>query len=119
MICLEGTGALSHVSVRNQPDIFNEPCVFSAICVKGEENIARVLEGPLPSWKFFGRPGTGRGSRGKTYGLPRFAKAAFGYADGTFEISISDRSSADIPLSNTGQPFTYCILDKLSHAVYT
>lgn len=77
MICLEGTGALSHVSVRNQPDIFNEPCVFSAICVKGEDNIARVLEGPLPTWKFFGSPETGRGSRGKTYGLPRFAKATF------------------------------------------
>ena len=27
MICLEGTGALSHVSLRNHPDVFNEPCV--------------------------------------------------------------------------------------------
>ena len=32
MICLEGTGALSHVSLRNKPDVFNEPCVFAAIC---------------------------------------------------------------------------------------
>jgi len=77
MICLEGTGALSHVSVRNQPDVFNEPCVFSAICVKGKENVARVLEGPVPSWKFFGAPRTGRGLRGTTYGLPRFVKATF------------------------------------------
>ncbi len=77
MICLEGTGTLSHVSVRNKPGIFNEPCVFSAICIKGKKNIARVLEGPVPSWKFFGMPGTGRGSRGKTFGLPRFAKATF------------------------------------------
>ncbi len=77
MICIEGTGAISHVSVRNKPDILNEPMIFSAICVKGKENIARVLEGPVPTWKFFGRAGTGRGSKGKTYGLPRFDKATF------------------------------------------
>lgn len=34
MIYLEGTGALSHVSIRNSPDVFNEPCMFSALCVK-------------------------------------------------------------------------------------
>ena len=77
MICLEGTGTLSHVSLRNKPDVFNEPCVFSAICIKGKKNIARVLEGPVPSWKIFGSPGSGNGLRGRTYGLPRFARAAF------------------------------------------
>lgn len=35
MVCLEGTGALSHVSLRNHPDVFNEPMVFAAVCVKG------------------------------------------------------------------------------------
>jgi len=29
MICLEGTGALSHVSLRHTPDVFNEPLMFS------------------------------------------------------------------------------------------
>src|SRR5204862_4949004 len=29
MICLEGTGALSHLSLRNRPDVYNEPCVFA------------------------------------------------------------------------------------------
>ena len=33
MLCLEGTGALSHVSLRNKPDVFNEPCVFAAVSV--------------------------------------------------------------------------------------
>ena len=33
MICLEGTGALSHVSLRHQPDMFNEPAAYSAICI--------------------------------------------------------------------------------------
>ncbi len=36
MICLEGTGALSHVSLRNKPEVFNEPCMFAAIAVKGK-----------------------------------------------------------------------------------
>src|ERR1041384_4377857 len=29
MLCLEGTGALSHVSFRNKPDVFNEPLMFA------------------------------------------------------------------------------------------
>lgn len=74
MICLEGTGALSHLSVRNKPDILNEPCVFSAVTVN---SVARVLEGPVPDWKVFGRPGSGNGAGGTTYGLPRFACASF------------------------------------------
>ena len=77
MICLEGTGALSHVSLRNQPEVFNEPCVFAAISVKGKRPAARVLEGPVPARKLFGAPGTGNGAGGTTYGLPRFANATF------------------------------------------
>jgi uncharacterized protein (DUF608 family) len=79
MICLEGTGALSHVSIRNRPDILNEPLVFSALCIRGETNVARVLEGPVPSWKLFfpwGR-GAGSGGSGKHYGLPHCARAEF------------------------------------------
>ena len=43
MICLEGTGGISHVSVRNKPDIFNEPFMFAAISIMGLENGAKVL----------------------------------------------------------------------------
>src|SRR5213075_606889 len=79
MVCLEGTGALSHVSLRHKPDVFNEPAIFAAVCVKrrGKPNIARVLEGPVPDWKKFGSPGSGNGSGGSTYGLPRFREATF------------------------------------------
>jgi uncharacterized protein (DUF608 family) len=77
MVCLEGTGALSHFSLRGQMDLFNEPQVFSALWVKGNAAGARVLEGPVPHWKIFGPAGTGNGSAGKTYGLPRFADASF------------------------------------------
>jgi hypothetical protein len=47
-ICLEGAGALSHVSIRNRPEIFNEPCIFAAIAIKANPAVARVLEGPVP-----------------------------------------------------------------------
>ena len=77
MMCLEGTGALSHVSLRGKPDVFNEPLMFAALCVKGEENVARVLEGPVPMWKAFGLQGAGNGLGGTDYGLPRFAEATF------------------------------------------
>ena len=77
MICLEGTGSLSNFSIRNKPELFNEPCVFSAICIKSERNIAKVLEGPVPKWKIFGNPGTGNGASGKNYGLPRLSSASF------------------------------------------
>lgn len=90
MICVEGTGALSHVSLRGRPDVFHEPLVFSALCVKGEENVARVLEGPVPSWKVFGPAGTGNGGAGKAYGLPRFAEAVFAACFPFATVALSD-----------------------------
>jgi uncharacterized protein (DUF608 family) len=84
MICLQGTGSLGSVSVRNRPDVEKEPMIFSAIALTGQ-NIARVVEAPVPDFKFFMKsnstgnawmdPGNGRG--GKNYGLPRFASGEF------------------------------------------
>jgi len=113
MICLEGTGMLSHWSLRNRPDIFSEHQVFAAICVKGEKNIARVLEGPVPKWKIFAiHPGTGQfGGPGNglgetTYGLPRFREANF---KARFPFATVTLKDAKIPLrvEITGwSPFT-------------
>jgi hypothetical protein len=50
MFCLEGTGAISHMSIRNRPEIFNEPSLFAAIEVKGFKDGVKVLEGPVPDW---------------------------------------------------------------------
>ena len=78
MLCLEGTGALSHLSVMNKPDIFNEPTVFGALCIKGERNEAKILGGPgsrLESIPVSRKPVTGQ--PGSTYGLPRFRNASF------------------------------------------
>ena len=95
MFCIEGTGAISHVSVRNRMEFFNEPSAFAALCVKGEPNVARVLEGPIPDWKYFGRPGTGNGATGTTYGLPRFGEATFLARFPFATIALADK---DIPL---------------------
>ncbi len=109
MICLEGTGAMSHVSLHNSPEVFNEPVMFAAICVKGGEetsngpagnrshtNVARVLEGPVPDWKKFGLPGSGNGLGDRAYGLPRFREAAFLARFPFGRIELTDR---DVPLS--------------------
>ena len=77
MICLEGGGALSHVSLHHRPQMFNEPCCFAAISIRGRHKIARVIEGPVPSWKIFGLPDTGTGCSGSSFGLPRFNRASF------------------------------------------
>ena len=97
MICLEGTGALSHFSLRNKPEVFNEPCLFSAVSLKvngtssGRRNAARVLEGPVPGWKLFGTPGAGNGASGASYGLPRFADASFKVQFPFATVSLSDK----------------------------
>ena len=95
MICLEGTGALSHVSIRNHPDIFNEPCMFAALALPGATPSARVLEGPVPAHKIFGVPGSGNGLGGTTYGLPRFRKASL---DARFPFGTVDLADDEWPI---------------------
>ncbi|MCP4452887.1 MAG: hypothetical protein GY809_15605, partial [Planctomycetes bacterium] len=93
MICLEGTGAISHVSLRHQMQVFNEPCTFAALCVKGKGGpVAKVLEGQVPGWKIFGRPGTGNGSPHTSYGLPRFLDTSFlaRFPFGTIHLAHGD-----------------------------
>jgi hypothetical protein len=34
MVAMEGTGAISQVSVHHKPDIHNEPQAFAALCVE-------------------------------------------------------------------------------------
>jgi len=95
MFCLEGTGAISHMSVRNSPDIFNEPCMFAAISLKGFENGAKILEGQIPDWKKFGLPGSGNGSGGTSWGFPRFENAKF---LARFPFAYVDIDDKDLPL---------------------
>ena len=78
MLCLQGTGSFGSVSLRNSPDVDNEPSMFSAITVLGKENISRVVEAPVPDPNIFIRiKDSGNGLSGKNYGLPRFSKGEF------------------------------------------
>lgn len=95
MVCLEGTGALSHLSLRHQPDVFNEPVAFGAVCVKGKPNVARLIEGPVPGWKLFGQPSTGNGAHGKHYGLPRFRDVAM---TARFPFATIEMADEAVPL---------------------
>jgi uncharacterized protein (DUF608 family) len=95
MFCLEGTGSISHMSVRNRPEVFNEPGMFAAISVKGLKNGTKVVEGPVPGWKKFGQPESGNGSPGKSYGFPRFKEAKFNARFPFAQIELRDD---DIPL---------------------
>jgi hypothetical protein len=96
MFCLEGSGAISHVSVRNRPEIFNEPGWFAAICIKGQKNKAKILEGPVPDWKKFGLSGSGNGLGGATTGLPHFQKAVF---NTKFPFATIDLTDPELPLT--------------------
>lgn len=95
MLCLEGTGAFSHFSLRNNPAIFNEPMTFAALCVKGRPKGAKVLEGPVPGWKIFGSRGTGNGAAGTSYGFPRFQGVRF---EARFPFATASLEDPDLPL---------------------
>ncbi len=106
MICLEGTGALSHVSLRGQPEVMNEPLMFAALSIKGDAPVARVLEGPVPTWKIFGTTASGNGLGGTDYGLPRFMSANFKARFPFGEVHLSD-SKVPLDVKLTGwSPFT-------------
>lgn len=96
MFCLEGTGAISHMSLRSKPDVFNEPGMFGAISLVGVARGAKIVEGPVPDWKSFGQPNTGNGAGGSIFGLPRFGKASF----------LARFPFATITLEEEGFPFT-------------
>lgn len=103
MICLDGTGSLSHVSLRHRPQIFNEPYIFAAVCVKSPAGkITRVLAGPTPDWKIFFPWGSGLDSAGnggqfnKTYGFPRFRHAAF---DAHFPFGTVSLQDPTVPIT--------------------
>lgn len=95
MFCLEGTGAISHLSVNNRPEIYNTPYAFAAISIKGIENGAKVLESTVPTWKLFGPRGSGNGLGNRSYGLPRFEKGSF---LARFPFGIISLEDKDIPM---------------------
>ena len=91
MFCVEGTGALSNMSLRHRPNVFHEPTMFAAIHVKGFEHGTRILEGPVPEWKKFGAPNSSRGDGG-SWGMPRFKDFSFLSRFPFAEIEMNDQN---------------------------
>ncbi len=95
MICLEGTGALSHVSIHHAPDVTRDANAFGALWVNGALGGARVIEGPVPRWKLYGPRGAANGGPGSLLGLPRFAEAAF---HARFPFGVVDLRDPGMPV---------------------
>lgn len=108
MICMEGTGAISHVSVRNHPDIYNEPSMYAALCIKDDKNnTAKILEGQVPEWKrFSGKPESGQGLWKANYGLPRFESNTFLARFPFATIELEDKNIPFKTSITTWSPFT-------------
>jgi uncharacterized protein (DUF608 family) len=97
MFCVEGTGAISNMSLRHRPDVFHEPTMFAALHLKNMENGTKILEGPVPDWKKFGMPHSALGGGG-TWGLPRFKESSFQARFPFAEIELKDQ---DLPVEVT------------------
>ncbi len=95
MFCVEGTGAVSHMSIRHKPDLWNEPAMFAALHVKGVENGTKVLERDAPDRKKYGMPNSALGYGGATWGLPRFKECSFLARFPFAELQLQDD---DIPM---------------------
>ena len=109
MYCLEGNGSINHLSIRHTLAENFAPFSFAAICVLGdtpENNVARLLEGPVADWKYFGRDDGNGGVSGTTYGFPRFRECSF---QCRFPFGIVDLKDDAVPVNVqiTGwSPFT-------------
>jgi len=95
MFCIEGSGAISHMSVRHRPLLFNEPAMFAAIHIKGLDNGTKIIEGQSPEWKRFGLHGSGNGMGHTSWGLPRFKENTFSARFPFAEVNLKDR---DMPV---------------------
>jgi hypothetical protein len=96
MVCIEGTGAFSHLSIHHAPDVNREAMMFGSLWVKGGPAGARVLEGPVPRWKLYGQNVSAVGGPGRLLGLPRYAEARF---HARFPFAVLDLDDPAVPVS--------------------
>jgi len=108
MFTLQGPGSLGNFSLRNKPEISNEPNLFAALHLKGS-GVTKVLEGQVPKHKIFratgagGGDSSGNGLPGRNYGLPRFSDCSFKAAFPFAEICLQDD---DVPLNISTEGFS-------------
>ncbi|HEY5755885.1 MAG TPA: GH116 family glycosyl hydrolase [Steroidobacter sp.] len=93
MICLQGAGALSNLSIRHAPDIGSEAPMFAAVSVR-QTGFARVLEGPVPAHKRFPSFSLQSDAALRSFwGLPRFRRASFRSSFPFADIILADDDS--------------------------
>lgn len=112
MFGLEGNGMLGSFSLKNKPDVFHQPDLFSAVCIQGDPNRVYVLEGQVQPYKIFGSKaeglaGSGNGAHGRTYGLPRFEHNSFLSRFPFGRVTLTDE---EIPLDVEIEGFSPFIL---------
>ncbi|HMM03164.1 MULTISPECIES: GH116 family glycosyl hydrolase [unclassified Dysgonomonas] len=104
MFCLEGSGAISNMSLRHRPEVFHEPAMFAALHIKDVNNTTKILEGQVPDWKKFGMPLSALGGGG-TWGLPRYKENTFTARFPFAEIELKDdQMPVDVKI-NAWNPF--------------
>lgn len=89
-ICVNGSGGLSGFSIRNRPGVRNNPYIYAAVCIKGEKNKIKVLEGQVPHERTFGMSGAATGLGDMPYGLPRFKECEFSSRFPFANIKLTD-----------------------------
>ncbi len=129
MFNVEGNGSFSAFSLRNAPNVNLNPLVFSALTVKGEKNISRVIEGQVPHYKIFGGGlaplpkksanslTKANGLEGTCFGLARFKNATF---EAKFPFAHVDFEDEKMPLKvalKAWSPFTPPHADDSSYPV--
>lgn len=104
MFCIEGSGAISNMSLRHRPEVFHEPAMFAALHIKDVNNTTKILEGQVPDWKKFGMPLSALGGGG-TWGLPRYKENTFTARFPFAEIELKDdQMPVDVKI-NAWNPF--------------
>ncbi len=110
MVCVAGNGAVTNISVRHKPNLgimSIDYFIFASLCVKGRDgNTARVLEGPVPSWKITGTRDSHSGAWRQPWGLPRCKNTEFEERFPFAVIRMSDQQlGMDVELT-AWSPFT-------------
>ncbi|MCM8789124.1 MAG: GH116 family glycosyl-hydrolase [Candidatus Omnitrophica bacterium] len=112
MMCLDGTGSFSHISLKHKPDLKKYAYIFATLAVNGK--LPRVLEGAVPDWKIFTLPGSGNGLGDTHFGLPRCNVKSFA---AQFPFCFIKLNHPDLPIkiSISGwSPFIPCDPDNSS-----
>jgi len=94
MICLDGNGCFSHISLRHKPNFQKYASyMFAAFNVKNI--VPRILEGPVPDWKTFSLPEAGNGLGETHFGLPRCNISGF---SSQFPFAVVNLVHPELPI---------------------